>query len=97
MLPLPELVGPAPPYGGPPIVVSFDFGCEFEHVENVLIMMQATVTPLVLGPCVATPSGSATECDRQIYHLGFVLQLDGPPFQSTTGVVEGFERSSTPC
>ena len=87
-IPLPELVGPAPVYGGPPIEVPFDFGQDFEHVENVLLMVEATVTPLVVESC--GPLGQPQPCEQRVFNLGFFVQLDGPVFESTTTVVDDF-------
>ena len=87
-IPLPELVGPAPVYGGPPIEVPFDFGQDFEHVENVLLMMQAVVTPLVYQSCGW--SGEPKPCEQRVTNVGFFVRLDGPIFESTTTVVDGF-------
>jgi len=88
-IPLPELVGPAPVYGGPPIEVHFDFGQDFEHVENVMLMMEATVTPLVYESCGATWS-EALSCEQRVANVGFFVELDGPGLDRTTTVVDDF-------
>jgi hypothetical protein len=90
-IPLPELVGSAPVYGGPPIEVPFDFGQEFEEVENVMLMMEATVTPLVYESCGVTWD-EAVPCERRIVNVGFLVELGGPGLDRTTAVVEGFRE-----
>lgn len=83
---LPELIGTAPVYGGPAIEVPFDFGQGFEHVENVIVMIEATTTPLVVLSC----GGVTPVCSRLAVNLGFLAQLDGPDLNHTTALVEGF-------
>ena len=78
---LPELIGPAPVYGGAQIVVPFDFGQEFDRVDNVMLMIEATTTPLVIGAC-ETP---VEPCPLQVVPVGFIARLG-----RTTAVVEGF-------
>jgi hypothetical protein len=85
---LPELIGPGPVYPGGPIEIDFDFGQEFEQVDNVVLMIEATVTPLVVPLCGI--SNDPDPCERRVVNLGFLALLEGPELNSTHAVVDDF-------
>jgi len=87
---LPDLIGPGPVYRDGPIEIDFDFGQEFEQVDNVLLMIEATVTPLVIQSCGSL--NDPQSCERRVFNLGFLARLEGPQFNSTTTVLDGFRR-----
>ena len=85
---LPELVGPAPTYGDSPIEFDFDLGQEFGEVDDVLLMLEATVTSLTYESCGTI--NDPEPCELRVVHPGFHIQLEGPDRSRTYAVVDDF-------
>ena len=91
---LPELIGPAPIYNvSEPIVVQFDLGREFTEVHDVLLMLEAIVTPLTFQYCGT--SYDPQPCELRVVNSGFLVRLDDPIGFDTYASIEGF-RSNLP-
>ena len=88
-LPLPELVGPAPEYSGLPIEADFDFEREFEHVEQVLLLLEGHATPFSFEACGLMDDPQP--CEFHSDYMGFIAFLFGPPLGGTWAVIDGFE------
>ena len=90
--PIPELVGPAPEYGSG-ITVNFDLGQEFKEVREVILLIEATTTPLTVMSCgtIAQPE----PCEVRRIPVGFYARLDDPDAGFLSAVVDGF-RSDRP-
>ncbi len=84
---IPDLVGSAPVYNVP-IVVDFDLGQEFAEVRSVLLMLQATVTPLTYQNCGTI--GEPHPCELEVVNTGFLARLESPNQDSTTAVIGDF-------
>lgn len=82
-----ELIGPAPQYGSG-TTIEFDLGREFTEVREVVLLIEAIVTPLTVISCgsISNPE----PCTERLLHVGFFARIDDPDAGFLSAEVEGF-------
>ena len=81
------LTGPAPAYGSGK-TVSFDLGQEFDEVREIVLLIEATTTPLTVISCgsLAAPE----PCAERLVPVGFLARIDDPNAGFLSAEVDGF-------